>query len=107
MELSAETIAGLKQKHGDALISATAPSGAVLVFKKPSKEVWAYYQNGLTGDKATQNTCFLRLSMDCVVLPPPQEAAVVFTEFPAMPTVIAKELAKIAGLSDDLDIKKL
>lgn len=107
MELNAETIAGLKQKHGETLISATAPSGVTMVFKKPSKEVWAYYQNGLTGDKATKNACFLRLSMDCVVLPPQQEASVVFTEFPGMPTAIAKELSELAGLSDELDIKKL
>jgi hypothetical protein len=45
--------------------------------------------------------------MDCVVMPAPQEAAAVFTKFPGMPTVIAKELSELAGLSDDLDVKKL
>lgn len=106
-ELSAETIAGLKQKHGETLISVETPDKRLLVFKRPSKEIWAYYQDGLTRDKVTKSACFLRLSMDCVVLPPPQETAVIFGEFPGMPTAIAGELSKLAGLSDELDVKKL
>lgn len=106
-DLAPDEVAALKSKYGEDLISAKAPDRTRMVFKKPSKEIWAYYQNGLTGDKATKNACFLRLCMDCVVLPPQQEAAVVFTKFPGMPTAIAKDLSELAGLSDDLDIKKL
>lgn len=106
-DLSAEDVQALKVRYGEDLISAKAPNGVRMVFKKPSKEIWAYYQNGLTGDKATKNACFLRLSMDCVVVPPQQEAAAVFTKFPGMPTAISKELAELAGLSDELDVKKL
>lgn len=108
-ELSKEQIADLKAKHGNALISVETPDGAaVLVFKKPSKAVWAAYQENLTREKMSRSNAFLTLVMDCVVLPANGlEASAVFAEFPGMPTAIAGELSKLAGLSDELDIKKL
>lgn len=108
MELTEQRIAELVQKHGEgALVQIKTPTGVPMVFVKPDKEIWAYYQDSLTRDKIPRTTCFLRLSLDCVVEPGPQEAVALFAKFAGMPTVVAGELSKLAGLSDELDIKKL
>jgi hypothetical protein len=106
-ELSDEKIAELKQKHGNDLIAVNAPDGSRMVFKKPTKEVWAYFQDGLSKDKIQRSVCLRRLALDCAVLPSPQDASVLFDVYPAFPAVISNQLAELAGQSEDLDVKKL
>lgn len=106
-ELTPEELADLKQRHGDNLISAHTPNKILMVFKAPSKEIWAYYQDGLSREKVTRTQCFLRLALDCVVRPSQQDAATIFTKYPGMPTALANDIGEMAGLSDELNIKKL
>lgn len=107
MELTEETIASLKQKHGDTLIAVNAPSGVQMVFKKPTKEVWARFQDGLSREKVSRSVALRCLGLDCVVVPSQQEAAALFDEFPGMPGTLSVKLAELAGQTEDLDVKKL
>lgn len=107
MELTEEAIASLKQKHGESLVAAKTPTGEQMVFKKPSKEVWARFQDGLSRDKVSRSVALRCLALDCVVVPSQQEAAALFDAFPGMPGVLSNSIAELAGQSEDLDVKKL
>lgn len=107
MELTDEKIAELKQKHGETLIAVNAPSGVQMVFKKPSKEAWARFQDGLSREKVSRSVALRVLALDCVTFPSQQDAAAVFDEFPGFPGTLSVKLAELAGQTEDLDVKKL
>lgn len=106
MELTDEQKKSLKDKYGSFITAETPNESAILAFKKPTKPVWTAYQEGLAKETMSRSASFLSLALDCLVHPTLEEADKIFTEFPGMPTRIAGELSKMAGLSDELNIKK-
>jgi len=108
MELTEEQKAELRQKYGKALIEVETPDGVhTLVFRKPSKQIWAAFQDMAQREKVSHAASLLTLCLDCVVSPPMKEASAIFDEYPGMPVPISAELAKLAGSSPELNIKKL
>ena len=107
MELSEAKIAELKQKHGDRLFALDAPNGVTMVFHAPTKAVWTEFIDTTLKDKSSKVACILKCALQCVAYPSVAEVSAVFDQYPALPASINVELAKLAGQSDDLDIKKL
>ena len=105
--LSKEKIDALKQRYGDSLFRIEAPNGATMVFRKPPKAVWGEFIDTITRDKASKAACIAKCVLQCVVYPSSEETAAIMDAFPAFPASVNNELAKLAGQSEELDVKKL
>ena len=106
-ELSEAAIAELKSKHGDRLIKVTAPSGDILVLKPPSLEIWGRFQDTVSRDKGSRAVAIRQVVGECVVYPPPPDAAALFAKLPAYPSSLLGELAEMAGQVEELNVVKL
>lgn len=105
MGLSEEQITNLKRQHGDALIAVSTP--IEMVFKKPTRELWADFQDNISKGKGTREAAYRRLCTACVVHPSADDVAGVFNDLPALPTKVGEALANLVGLGDEFETKKL
>lgn len=107
-ELTEQRIAELKQKHGeDALIRVPAPDGSPMVFVRPRAEAWIEFIDTSLKDRSSKATAILKCVLECTVHPDRQAASAIFSRYPAFPAAVQGELSKLAGQSDELDVKKL
>lgn len=105
MALTKDDVEKLKQNHGDELIALDKPMD--MVFKKPSREIWADFQDAVAKDKGSREGAYRRLSIACCVHPSQDDAVTVFDKYPGLPTKIGDALGKLVGLGEEFDVKKL
>jgi hypothetical protein len=105
--ISPAAIAELKQKHGDRLSLVKAPDDTHWVIQRPTKAIWSMYVNDARKDGSDGNAVNDRLVLDCVVYPDRKQVAATLTEYAAFSGSLSNELGAMAGLSGDLDVKKL
>jgi len=91
-----QTIAELKQQHGELLVI-QGPAFGTLAFKMPCDADYARYVDEISGQGANKYAAAKQLAMSSRVYPDPDGIAAAFSKKPALPTVIANGLRKMAG----------
>jgi hypothetical protein len=107
--LTPELIAELKKAHGQSLLAVTAPNGAEIVLKKPSRAVWVEFVDTVNRENNKDSRYLIneRLVYTCLAYPGKADAASLFAEYPAWVQALSGEVSKLAGASEALQTKKL
>lgn len=104
--LSDEDIAQLKAEHGPDLVAVESPSGT-LVFKKPSRPIWADFIDSIARDRGSKEVAIRRLVLACAVQPKMADMDRVLEQYPALPAQVLNDLSDLAGTGNAFEVKKL
>ena len=106
--ISPAAIEELKQRHGAARLSTVkVPDGTTWIIRRPTKAIWTLYVNDARKEGADGSVVNDRLVLDCVVYPERKQVAPILDEYPAFSGSLSNVLGEMAGLSGELDVKKL
>lgn len=97
--INPELSAGLESSHGEH-VEFDGRKHGVFAFTKPSRAVWARFQNDVNKPKPDLQVAFDTLVVSCLVYPEAPEGQAkllaMFEDYPASSTEIGGELSKLA-----------
>jgi hypothetical protein len=105
-KLTPELIAELKAEHGEIYRLDAREYDKTIVIKKPDRHVYKRYRKDGT-DEDKRHAALQQLVDDVIVWPPPDEFQAMTDDLPGLYETFGNQVARIAGLSREVDSKKL
>lgn len=101
-----EIIAELKAEHGEIYQIDAREFDKTIIVKKPDRHVYKRYRkDGMDDDR--RHTALQQLVDDVIVWPPQAEFQAMTDDLPGLYNTFGNEIARLAGLSREVDSKKL